>query len=111
MDQGFTDKTMTRAGYENAIKARWAGDEFLGPAMDRFARNARDSLPIANELTELGVALNIGGVLYQPDSLMSRLFTTILAVVARQKASAMHDRTQRCWIRCLIGWRCGRLGT
>ena len=94
LDHGFTGKTMTRSGYQSALKALRAGDEFVVPAMDRLARNARETLRAADELTEAGVVLNIGGVIYEPDSPMSRLFITILAAVAEAEGGWISLRTK-----------------
>lgn len=94
VDHGFTGKSMTRDGLSNALKALRPGDELVVPAMDRLARNARDTLRVVDELTTAGVRLNIGGTVYEPDSPMSRLFLTILAAVAEAEGGWISARTK-----------------
>ena len=94
VDHGYTGKTMTRDGLENALKALRAGDELVVPAMDRLARNARETLRVVDELTEQEVTLNIGGMVYEPGSPMSRLFVTILAAVAEAEGGWISIRTK-----------------
>jgi DNA invertase Pin-like site-specific DNA recombinase len=94
VDHGFTGKTMTRAGLENVLKALQPGDELVVPAMDRLARNARETLRVVDELTEAGVTLNVGGTVYEPGSHMSRLFLTILAAVAEAEGGWISARTK-----------------
>lgn len=99
VDHGFTGKTMTRDGLENVLKALRAGDELVVPAMDRLARNARETLRVVDDLTEAGVTLNIGGMMYEPGSPMSRLFLTILAAVAEAEGGWISVRTKEAMAR------------
>lgn len=94
VDHGFTGKTMTRGGLENALKALRSGDELVVPSMDRLARNARETLRVVDDLTDAGVALNIGGNGYEPNSPMSRMLITILAAVAEAEGGWISIRTK-----------------
>lgn len=64
VDHGFSGRTMTRSGYEKARAALRAGDELVVPSMDRLARNVGDTVTLMQELTDEGIKMNIGGVLY-----------------------------------------------
>lgn len=93
VDHGFSGKTMTRDGYEKARAALRDGDEFIVPSMDRLARNASETLRLMKELTEDGITLNVGGVIYNPYDPMSKLFLTILAAVAEAEGGWVSLRT------------------
>jgi DNA invertase Pin-like site-specific DNA recombinase len=99
VDHGFTGKTMTRDGYEKARAALRAGDELVVPAMDRLARNATETLALMQELTNEGVTLNIGGVVYNPADPMSKLFMTLLAAVAEAEGGWISIRTKEAMAR------------
>lgn len=102
VDHGFSGKTLTRDGLDNALKALRDGDEFVVPSMDRFARNARETLAVIDELTERGIAFNIGGMVYEPGSPMSRLFVTILAAVAEAEGGWISIRTKEAMARTSV---------
>lgn len=99
VDHGFSGKSMTRGGYEKARAALRAGDELVVPAMDRLARNAGETLTLMQELTAEGVALNIGGVTYNAQDPMSKLFMTFLAAVAEAEGGWISIRTKEAMAR------------
>lgn len=99
IDHGFSGKTMTRDGLEKARAALRSGDEFVVPNMSRLARNVTDALGLMKELTDEGVRLNVGGVIYDPADPMSKLFLTILAAVAEAEGGWVSLRTKEAMAR------------
>ena len=93
-DHGFSGKTMTRTGLDQARAAVRAGDRFVVPRFDRLARNVADALDIMRELTERGVVLQIGQQTYDPSDPMSKLLMTILAAVAEAEGGWISLRTK-----------------
>lgn len=61
---------------------------------DRLARSIPDSRAIADELLEKGVALNIGGAVYDPSDPIGKLLFNVLAMVAEFEADLIRSRTK-----------------
>lgn len=93
LDHGFTGKRMTRDGLSAALRAARAGDEFVVPAMDRLARNTSGALEVIRDLVDRGVIFNMGGLVYDPNNPMAKLFLTILAAVAEAEGGWISLRT------------------
>jgi DNA invertase Pin-like site-specific DNA recombinase len=93
LDHGFSGKKMTRDGLQTALAAVRSGDEFVVPAMDRLARNTTGALEVIRALVADGVVFNLGGLIYDPNNPMSKLFLTILAAVAEAEGGWISLRT------------------
>ncbi|BBE24644.1 hypothetical protein MN0502_35270 (plasmid) [Arthrobacter sp. MN05-02] len=50
--------------------------------LDRLARSVIDARDIADELTRKGVALSLGGSIYDPTDPVGRLLFNVLGIVA-----------------------------
>ncbi|HEY9263346.1 MAG TPA: recombinase family protein [Mycobacterium sp.] len=98
-DFGFTGKTMTRDGLEQALAAVREGDVFVVPRLDRLARNTEDALQVIRRLTEQGVTFQNGAQLYDPHDPMAKLFFTILAAVAEAEGGWVSLRTKEAMAR------------
>ncbi len=57
-------------------------DTLVVTKLDRLARSISDARAIADELTDRGVGLSLGGSVYNPADPMGRLFFNLLAVFA-----------------------------
>jgi DNA invertase Pin-like site-specific DNA recombinase len=62
--------------------------------LDRLARSLRDATDITNELTKKGVALNLGGAVYDPTDPVGRLLFNVLGMVAEFEADLIRARTR-----------------
>ena len=62
--------------------------------LDRLARSLPDARAIADELTARGVALKLGGSVYDPNDAVGRLLFNVLAMVAEFEADLIRLRTR-----------------
>jgi DNA invertase Pin-like site-specific DNA recombinase len=62
--------------------------------LDRLARSLRDATDIADELAKKGVALNLGGSVYDPTDPVGRLLFNVLGMVAEFEADLIRARTR-----------------
>ena len=62
--------------------------------LDRLARSLPDARAIADELTARGVALKLGGSIYDPTDAVGRLMFNVLAMVAEFEADLIRLRTR-----------------
>jgi len=99
IDHGFTGKTMTRAGLDQALAACREGDVFAVPAIDRLARNALGTLELLRELHERGIVFSLNGIVYDPNDPMAKLFFTMLAAVAEAEGGWISIRTREAMAR------------
>lgn len=93
-DFGFSGKSLSRSGLDQARAAVRAGDTFVVPKFDRLARNVEDALAVMRELTDAGVVLQIGRQTYDPADPMSKMVMTILAAVAEAEGGWISLRTK-----------------
>ena len=98
-DHGFTGKTVERAGLQTVLAAVREGDKIIVPKLDRFARNAEETLRELRELTTLGVAFQFGKTVYDPADPFSKLFLTFLAAIAEAEGGWISLRTQEAMAR------------
>ena len=91
---GFTGRTLSRAGLDQALAALRGGDTLVVPRLDRFARNAEDTLRLVRELTERGVVFQMGRTAYDPKDPWSKLFMTFLAAIAEAEGGWISLRTR-----------------
>ncbi|MBT2497592.1 recombinase family protein [Agromyces sp. ISL-38] len=99
IDHGFTGKTMTRAGLDQALAACREGDVFAVPAIDRLARNALGTLELLKELHERDIVFSLNGIVYDPNDPMAKLFFTMLAAVAEAEGGWISIRTREAMAR------------
>jgi DNA invertase Pin-like site-specific DNA recombinase len=69
-------------------------DVLVVTKLDRLARSLRDATDIADELTKKGVALHLGGALYDPTDPVGRLLFNVLGMVAEFEADLIRARTR-----------------
>lgn len=93
-DIGFTGKNLSRAGLDQAFAALRDGDTLVVPRLDRFARNAEETLRVVRELTDNGVIFQMGSTRYDPHDPWSKLFLTFVAAVAEAEGAWISLRTQ-----------------
>jgi len=98
-DHGFTGKTIERAGLRSVLAAVREGDKIIVPKLDRFARNAEETLRIVRELTDRGVAFQFNRTVYDPHDPFSKLFLTFLAALAEAEGGWISLRTQEAMAR------------
>jgi DNA invertase Pin-like site-specific DNA recombinase len=71
-----------RPGLDQALAAVREGDTLVVPKLDRPARSVPDARAIGDDLTERGIALSLGGQVYDPADPMGKMFFNILATFA-----------------------------
>ena len=94
VDHGLTGTNRARPGLSQALAAVRAGDTLVVTKLDRLARSLPDARDIADELTRKGVALNIGGSVYDPTDPVGRLLFNVLGMVAEFEADLIRMRTR-----------------
>lgn len=81
VDRGLPGRNPDRPGLSQALTAVRGGDTLVGTKLDRLARSLSDARDIADELTGKGVALSIGGSLYDPNDPVGRLLFNVRGMV------------------------------
>lgn len=94
VDHGLTGRNRDRPGLAEAMAACRAGDTLVVTKLDRLARSIPDARDIAEELTTRGVALALGGAVYDPNDPVGRLLFNVLAMVAEFEADLISARTR-----------------
>lgn len=93
-DHGLTGTTRARPGLREALAATREGDTLVVTKLDRLARSLPDARDIADELTIKGVALSLGGSVYDPNDPVGRLLFNALGMVAEFEADLIRLRTR-----------------
>ncbi len=93
-DHGLTGTTRARPGLREALAATRDGDTLVVTKLDRLARSLPDARDIADELTIKGVALSLGGSVYDPNDAVGRLLFNVLGMVAEFEADLIRLRTR-----------------
>lgn len=93
-DKGATGRNRDRPGLEKALAAVREGDTLVVTKLDRLARSLRDATAIADELTEKGVRLSIGGSVYDPTDPVGRMLFSVLGMVAEFESDLIRARTR-----------------
>lgn len=93
-DHGLTGTNRERPGLREALAAVRDGDELVVTKLDRLARSLPDARDIAEELTAKGVALNLGGSIYDPTDPVGKLLFNVLAMVAEFERDLIAARTR-----------------
>lgn len=91
---GLTDTNRERPGLGKALAAVRAGDTLVVTKLDRLARSLPDARDIADELNRKGVALSLGGSIYDPKDPVGRLLFNVLGMVAEFEADLIRARTK-----------------
>lgn len=93
-DLGRSGATMTRPELEACLRALQPGNTLVVTKLDRLARSLPDARDIADELTIKGVALSLGGSVYDPNDAVGRLLFNVLGMVAEFEADLIRLRTR-----------------
>lgn len=94
VDHGLTGTNRARPGLREAMAACRTGDELVVTKLDRLARSLPDARDILGELTDRGVALNLGGAMHDPADPVGRLLFNVLAMVAEFESDLIKLRTR-----------------
>ena len=94
VDHGLTGTNRDRPGLREALAACRRGDTLTVTKLDRLARSVPDARDIADELTQRGVRLQLGGSVYDPMDPVGRLQFNVLAMVAEFEAELIRLRTR-----------------
>lgn len=94
VDHGLTGTNQERPGLGEALAACRAGDTLVVTKLDRLARSLPEARAIADELTARGVALKLGGSVYDPTDAVGRRLFKLLAMVAEFEAELLRLRTR-----------------
>ena len=94
VDRGLTGANRKRPGLDQALAAVRTGDTLVVPKLDRLARSVPDARAIGDELAERGVALSLGGTIYDPQDPMGKMFFNILATFAEFELDLIRARTR-----------------
>lgn len=93
-DKGATGRNRDRPGLGKALASVREGDTLVVTKLDRLARSLRDATAIADELTEKGVRLSIGGSVYDPADPVGRMLFSVLGMVAEFESDLIRARTR-----------------
>lgn len=93
-DHGLTGTNRDRPGLREALAACREGDTLVVTNLDRLARSLPDARNIADELTQRGVKLNLGGSVYDPNDPVGKLLFNVLAMVAEFESDLIRMRTR-----------------
>ncbi|WP_165067232.1 recombinase family protein [Marisediminicola senii] len=94
VDHGLTGTNRARPGLGLALAAVRSGDTLVVTKLDRLARSLPDARDIADELTRKGVALSLGGSVYDPTDPVGRLLFNVLGMVAEFESDLIRMRTR-----------------
>lgn len=94
VNHGLTGTNRERPGLGKALAAVRAGNTLVVTKLDRLARSLPDARDIADELNRKGVALSLGGSIYDPKDPVGRLLFNVLGMVAEFEADLIRARTK-----------------
>jgi DNA invertase Pin-like site-specific DNA recombinase len=94
VDKGLTGRNRARPGLDQALAAVREGDVLTVTKLDRLARSVPDALDILGQLSARGVRFALGGSVYDWEDPFSRMFLSILAVIAEFEANLIRQRTR-----------------
>ena len=94
LDHGLTGTKRARPGLDQALAAVRSGDTLVVPKLDRLARSVPDARAIGDSLAERGIALSLGGQVYDPADPMGKMFFNILATFAEFEVDLLRMRTR-----------------
>ena len=94
IDHGMSGTKRERPRLDQALAAVRTGDTLVVTKLDRLARSVPDARDIGDTLARRGVALSLGGRIYDPDDPMGKLFFNILATFAEFEVDLIRMRTR-----------------
>lgn len=94
VDQGFTGTQRDRPGLGKALAACRRADTLVVTKLDRLARSLPDARDIADELTRKGVALDLGGSVYNPNDPVGKILFNVLGMIAEFESDLIRARTR-----------------
>lgn len=94
LDHGLTGTKRARPGLDQALAAVRDGDTLVVPKLDRLARSVPDARAIGDDLAVRGIALSLGGQVYDPADPMGKMFFNILATFAEFEVDLLRMRTR-----------------
>lgn len=94
LDHGLAGTKRVRPGLDQALAAVRTGDTLVVPKLDRLARSVPDARTIGDDLAARGVALSLGGQVYDPADPMGKMFFNILATFAEFEVDLLRMRTR-----------------
>jgi DNA invertase Pin-like site-specific DNA recombinase len=95
VDHGLTGTNRDRPGLREALAAVREGDVLVVAKLDRLARSLPDARDIVEELTTMGVSLQLGSSIHDPKDPTARLLYNALAMVAEFEADLIRSRTRQ----------------
>lgn len=95
VDHGLTGTNRDRPGLREALAAVREGDVLVVAKLDRLARSLPDARNIVEELTTIGVSLQLGTSVHDPKDPTARLLYNALAMVAEFEADLIRSRTRQ----------------
>lgn len=95
VDHGLTGTNRDRPGLREALAAVRGGDVLVVAKLDRLARSLPDARDIVEELTAMGVSLQLGTSLHDPKDPTSRLLYNTLAMMAEFESDLIRSRTRQ----------------
>jgi DNA invertase Pin-like site-specific DNA recombinase len=94
VDHGYTGTNTKRPRLGEAMAALREGDTLVVTKLDRLARSIQDAHRLAEEITEKGAKLQIGGSVHDPRDPMGKLMFNVLAMIAEFEADLISMRTR-----------------
>ena len=94
VDHGLTGTNRARPGLREAMAACRRGDTLVVAKLDRLARSLPDARDIVADLTDRGVALQLGATVHDPNDPVGRLLFNVLAMVAEFEGDLIRARTR-----------------
>lgn len=94
-DHGLTGTNRDRPGLREAMAAVRESDVLVVAKLDRLARSLPDARDIVEELTSMGVSLQLGTSVHDPKDPTARLLYNALAMVAEFESDLIRSRTRQ----------------
>jgi len=92
-DHGYSGRTRDRPGLLAALAACRPGDTLVVTRADRLSRKAIDALNIAQELSDRGVSIAVGAMVFNLHHGTDRFMWTMLAATAEMEYTTLRSRT------------------
>jgi DNA invertase Pin-like site-specific DNA recombinase len=86
--------TKNRPQLKALLKSLRKGDEVIVHKLDRLARNAKDLLTIAEEISKAGASLNILDLGINTGTPVGKMILTVLGAVGELERAYINDRTK-----------------
>jgi DNA invertase Pin-like site-specific DNA recombinase len=93
VDHGLTGANRARPGLREAMAACRDGDTLVVTKLYRLPRSLPDARDVADELTDKGAKLSLGGSTYDPTDPVGRLLFTVLGMVVEFESDLIRRST------------------